>query len=39
VSCTAEGFQRIGDDVLGDIVARVIDARMTRPGGPAAPLS
>ena len=39
VCCTAEGFQRIGDDVLGDIVTRVIDVRMTRPGGPAAPLS
>ena len=39
VTCTADGFQRIGDDVLGDIVNRVIDVRMTRPGGPAAPLS
>jgi proteasome beta subunit len=39
VSCTLEGFHRIADDVLHDIVTRVVDARMTRPGGPAAPLS
>jgi proteasome beta subunit len=39
VSCTVEGFQRIPDDVLGEIVARVVEVRMTRPGGPAAPLS
>jgi proteasome beta subunit len=39
VSCTADGFRRVADDVLHDLVARVVDARMTRPGGPAAPLS
>jgi proteasome beta subunit len=39
VSCTVDGFQRIADDVLRDIVVRVVDARMTHPGGPAAPLS
>jgi proteasome beta subunit len=39
VSCTADGFRRVPDDVLHDLVARVVDARMTRPGGPAAPLS
>jgi proteasome beta subunit len=39
VACTVEGFHRIADDVLHDIVTRVVDARMTRPGGPAAPLS
>jgi proteasome beta subunit len=39
VSCTAEGFSRVADDVLHDLVTRVVDARMSRPGGPAAPLS
>jgi proteasome beta subunit len=39
VSCTAEGFRRVADDVLHDLVTRVVEARMTRPGGPAAPLS
>jgi proteasome beta subunit len=39
VACTVDGFQRIADDVLHDIVSHVVDARMTRPGGPAAPLS
>jgi proteasome beta subunit len=39
VSCTAEGFRRVPEDVLHDLVARVVDARMARPGGPAAPLS
>jgi proteasome beta subunit len=39
VSCTADGFRRVPDDVLHDLVTRVVDARMARPGGPAAPLS
>lgn len=39
VSCTIDGFHRVADDQLHDIVTRVVDARMTRPGGPAAPLS
>jgi proteasome beta subunit len=39
VSCSIEGFQRVADDVLHDMVGRVVDARMIRPGGPAAPLS
>jgi proteasome beta subunit len=39
VACTVDGFQRIADDALHDIVGHVVDARMIRPGGPAAPLS
>jgi proteasome beta subunit len=39
VCCTADGFRRVPDDVLHDLVTRVVDARMARPGGPAAPLS
>jgi len=39
VSCTIDGFRRVADDQLHDIVTRVVEARMTRPGGPAAPLS
>ena len=39
VSCTIDGFRRVADDQLHDIVTRVVEARMIRPGGPAAPLS
>jgi len=39
VVCTVDGFRRIADATLGEVVQSVVDARMTRPGGPAAPLS
>jgi proteasome beta subunit len=39
VVCTVEGFQRVADDALAEMVAHVVEARMGRPGGPAAPLS
>jgi proteasome beta subunit len=39
VACSIDGFQRIADSVLHEMVGRVVEARMTRPGGPAAPLS
>jgi proteasome beta subunit len=39
VTCTIDGFVRLSDDAVGDIVRTVVDARMNRPGGPAAPLN
>jgi len=36
VSCAAEGFSRVPDDALGELVGRVVEDRMNRPGGPAA---
>ncbi len=39
VTCTIDGFQRLPDDELGRLVERVVEARMSRPGGPAAPLT
>jgi len=39
VTCTIDGFQRITDTALGEIVGQVVQARMTRPGGPAAQLT
>jgi len=39
VVCTVDGFRRIADATLGEVVQSVVDARMTRPGGPAAPLN
>src|SRR3954463_8450988 len=37
-SVTADGFQRLPDDEVGTITQRVVDERMTNPGGPLAPL-
>jgi proteasome beta subunit len=36
---TAEGYRRLSDDEVAGIADRVIDARMQRPDGPAAPLT
>ena len=36
---TAEGGRRIPDDEVAEVADRVIAARMTRPDGPAAPLT
>jgi len=38
VSCTVEGFSRVPEDALGELVGRVVEDRMNRPGGPAARL-
>jgi len=38
VSCTVEGFSRVPDDALGELVGRVVEERMNRPGGPVARL-
>ncbi|MDP9397943.1 MAG: proteasome subunit beta [Actinomycetota bacterium] len=35
---SAEGYRRLGDDEVGAQVHTVLDARMDRPGGPAAAL-
>ncbi|MGY4720596.1 proteasome subunit beta [Naumannella cuiyingiana] len=35
---TADGVRRLTDDEVGEIVDRVVAARMQRPDGPAAPL-
>ena len=35
---TSDGFQRLPDDDVGAITQRVVDERMTNPGGPLAPL-
>src|SRR3954447_22499504 len=37
-SVTTEGFRRLGDDEVAQITQRVVDERMTQPGGPLAPL-
>ena len=39
VTCTIDGFRRVPEDELGQLVESVVRARMTRPGGPAAPLT
>jgi hypothetical protein len=36
--CTAQGYRRIPDDVLGDVVTSIVAGRQERPGGPTAPL-
>ena len=35
---TADGFRRLSDDEVGEYVQTMLDGRMSRPGGPAAPL-
>jgi len=35
---TSDGFQRLADEEVGTITQRVVDERMTNPGGPLAPL-
>src|SRR3954466_2477914 len=35
---TSDGFQRLPDEEVGTITQRVVDERMTNPGGPLAPL-
>ena len=35
---TSDGFQRLSDDEVGAVTQRVVDERMTNPGGPLAPL-
>jgi proteasome beta subunit len=36
---TADGYRRLPDEAVAAVADRVIDARMTRPDGPAAPLT
>jgi proteasome beta subunit len=38
-SVTADGYRRLPDDDVSEIADRVLDARMQRPDGPAAPLT
>jgi proteasome beta subunit len=38
-SVTAEGFRRLPDDELADLVEHVVAERMNRPGGPLAPMA
>ena len=38
VEVTADGFRRLTDDEVGEVVRSVLEGRMVRPGGPAAPL-
>src|SRR5206468_1400270 len=35
---TSEGFRRLGEDEVAQITQRVVDERMSAPGGPNAPL-
>ncbi|HEU5035001.1 MAG TPA: proteasome subunit beta [Mycobacteriales bacterium] len=35
---TADGFRRLGEDEVATVTQRVVDERMTSPGGPQAPL-
>jgi len=35
---TSDGFQRLAGEEVGSITQRVVDERMTNPGGPLAPL-
>jgi proteasome beta subunit len=35
---TIEGFHRLGEDEVASVTQQVVDARMTSPGGPNAPL-
>jgi proteasome beta subunit len=37
-SVTTEGFRRLGEDEVAQVTQRVVDERMTQPGGPLAPL-
>jgi proteasome beta subunit len=39
LSCSVDGVHRFDDDALGAVVERVVAARMTRPGGPVAPVT
>ncbi len=36
---TQDGYRRLPDDEVGDVVRRVVQARQDRPDGPVAPLS
>ncbi|MQA78943.1 MAG: proteasome subunit beta [Streptosporangiales bacterium] len=38
VSVTGDGFRRYADDEIGRLVQEILDDRMRRPDGPAAPL-
>jgi len=38
LSATADGVRRLPDDEIGALVQRVVDERMSSPGGPIAPL-
>ena len=37
-SVTGDGFRKLTDDEVGQITQRVVDERMTSPGGPIAPM-
>jgi proteasome beta subunit len=37
-SVTLDGFRRLGEDEVAQVTQRVVDERMTHPGGPQAPL-
>ncbi|HET7312632.1 MAG TPA: proteasome subunit beta [Mycobacteriales bacterium] len=37
-SVTGDGFRRLGEDEVAQITQRVVDERMSHPGGPNAPL-
>jgi proteasome beta subunit len=37
-SVTADGFRRLADDSVAETTQRVVDERMTHPGGPQAPM-
>jgi proteasome beta subunit len=37
-SVTTDGFRRLGEDEVAQVTQRVVDERMTQPGGPLAPL-
>jgi proteasome beta subunit len=37
-SVTADGFRRLAEDEVAQVTQRVVDERMTSPGGPTAPL-
>ncbi len=39
VAVGAEGFRQIDDEEAGRVAARIVQARMSNPGGPTAPLS
>ncbi len=36
--CTSQGYRRIADDALADVVTSIVAGRHERPGGPTAPL-
>ena len=37
-SVTGDGFRRLPDEVVEQVTQRVVDERMSQPGGPQAPL-